>query len=470
MNYRLRQAGIKIAFVASSRCCSCTECQCLLTKKKDKLCKCSHQECFYFSSKTHKCYVGIHELRKIVSENIIVKWIANYVRLDVIKMSIDDVVEIGLCFDDRLERVQKIVHNLLVQNAPSSLITIPNQNLICMNEIISDIRGKISEVSDIVNEIDMSPLTIPREIEDLQKVFYRSFNIKRAGATLHLSLEELKYISTLKDNLLGNNKFSLICQIQSMIKEYSTELSKIKSGIEEFNEWVHDMGHYLVQIDGVLPIMSSQIVQIPRDSLHTLDALLCGVGNLKIGLMLSISEGYYTSSYFGMIDGESYYEPYKVFHKMRYCYGGEGIAWTDGPEKFRGKVKAVKGIEFVAMNIYSNAVKYLRDYKGEKNVKTSFVQRQDGLEILVESFGPRITHEELKRIGHEPFRGMAAQNYKGSGRGLYRVAKICSALGYELQVKSGPVDKEYQEYALFGVQILIPKKYQQSCYEPSSAN
>ena len=362
-------------------------------------------------------------------------------------------------FSQFLGRASKTVRRVeRNSNGNSDLIYLSADANGCINDAIDGIRKLISEANEVVNSVDISDLSCPLCVCEI----FNRFNdiLPKLGTDLEarFSLGALKKIRELLGDVTIGPVLSFVCRYRREFESFRAELNHVKIGISAFNEWIHDMGHYLVQIDKILPNRSSCDIQISRSDVLTLDGLLSGVRSLMIGLQLSLRGD---DSITSLIDEEKKhpYEPYKVFHKMRYCFDDKQIAWEEGENKFWGKVSPASGIEFVAMNLYSNAVKYLSRFRGEKTISTFFRQHQDGLEILVESYGPMINEEELQRISYQVYRASSAGSYKGSGRGLLRVRKICEAAGYKFYVFTRN-NKAKHGFAPFVARIIIPKQYQ----------
>ena len=110
------------------------------------------------------------------------------------------------------------------------------------------------------------------------------------------------------------------------------------------------------------------------------------------------------------------------------------------------------------MNLYSNAIKYLKYYPGTKEVATTFLQHKEGVEIVVKSFGPLVDKPMLAKLGlARGRRAASARAYPGLGYGLYRVRNVCNQAGYKVWFTSEPEGTRFTGFALFGAHILIPE-------------
>ena len=272
------------------------------------------------------------------------------------------------------------------------------------------------------------------------------------------TLEKLRRINEIRQDPKLGGDFSLIVKYRNLIHNLQEEVERIRVAIDEFNEWIHDMGHYLVQIDKMLPLKTASDSIVLETDLHMLDALFSGIQLIEMGLIMALRDDDDISTFYKEQKAHPY-EPYKVFHKMRHIYTEKGIIWNSGDNEFWGKVEYADGVEFVAMNLYTNAVKYLEKFPGAKEIKTEFIQTEEGLEIQVSSYGPIPTVDELSRISYEKFRAKSVENYKGTGRGLCRVRKICEDAGYRFDIYVER-DKAKGEFAPFVSKIFIPRKFQ----------
>ena len=362
-----------------------------------------------------------------------------------------------------VETLKKVMRN---SDNDSGLLLLTAKANARINAAIMGIRALISEANEAVNGVNIDRLSCPARVIELFGTFNGILprNAGRGHYTFRLS--ELREIQVVANDPEMSDAFHFVCRYRRDVEAFFEEVDQFRTGVDAFNEWIHDMGHYLVQIDKLLPNRTDNDVQIMKSDAHTLDGLLSGVRLLKVGLQMSLHGDDITVSL--RDEKKSHpYEPYKVFHKLRYCFDDKGVIWKEGERKFWGKVAPACGIEFAAMNLYSNAVKYLEHFQGEKIISTFFNQREDGLEILVESYGPLVDEGELNKISHQVFRASSASRYKGSGRGLWRVRKICEAAGYDFQVYTKKGKAQKWGFAPFVARILIPKHLQifdKSCF------
>lgn len=370
-------------------------------------------------------------------------------------------------FKECLRRASKAVKDVeRTEDADSVLRKVTSSNGKILNDAIDDIRRMISEANDLVNSIDLEDVQLPLDvIHTFEK--YDDLLPKIGDRTVTYSLANLKLITTILENKGNDGSFYFVCRYRREIRALTVEIDCLKEGIEVFNEWIHDMGHYLVQIDKIMPSRNGNDIQMLESDIHRLDALLEGVRLLKIGLQTSLQNDDVMKSLVDKPLNENQKthscEPYKIFHKLRYCFSEKDIIWDDGQGMFWGKVIAAPGIEFVAMNLYSNAVKYLSRFPGERKIITRFTQLRDGLEIVMESYGPLVTDDELQKISYQSqYRGSSALGYKGTGRGLCRVRKICESAGYLFTVDMRRDNIMYGSFAPFVTRIFIPQKYQVS--------
>lgn len=366
-------------------------------------------------------------------------------------------VKSDFLFKSCLVRATKVVKEIEKRNdeGNSSLRWVTAEELNILNDAIEYMRKLISDSNDMVNGIDVTGCQIPQNII----LLFESYNHVLSQIKGVIPLSCLKAIGSIINDEAKNKSFHFVCKYRKDMKALLSDIERFKDGIDAFNEWIHDMGHYLVQIDKILPSRNNNNVQMMEENVHRLDALLDGVRLLKIGLRMSLHGDDIMGSFKEEQNYHSY-EPYKVFHKLRYCFVEKDIIWDDGQSAFWGKVLYAPGIEFVAMNLYSNAVKYLAKFPGEKRIITRFTQCEDGVEIIVESYGPIVTEDELEKISYSIYRASSVCAYRGSGRGLCRVRKICEAAGYRFSINVKRDKGWNDKFMPFVVRILIPKEFQ----------
>lgn len=361
-------------------------------------------------------------------------------------------------FTKAIARAKKSIKSAY-KDSSDSLSKLPDADVILLNETISEIKRLTSKANYHVNNINVERLCIPDTVwEDFTKYDELLPPLETSGVCLFRH-DLLRKISQIREDPSQAKLFSLIAKYRKDLRKLRIVAAAYRFGINEFNQWIHDMGHYLTLIGRMRPRICGRDVQMLDEDLHTLDALFSGIRLLEMGLQMSLRG---EDCFVGLSDHKQHpYEPYKVFHKLRYIYSEKGIIWRNGDTEFWGKVAPAKGIEFVAMNLYTNAVKYIENYPGPKEIATIFTQKDTGLEICIESYGPMPNEEEEQKISREPrFRASVAREYKGSGRGLCRVRRICEDAGYEFSINVLREKIRYAKFAPFVARIFIPKKYQ----------
>ena len=335
-----------------------------------------------------------------------------------------------------------------------------------ITDCVSEIRRLTTYANDIVNDVRMEDLIVASEIKSLFAKFDHLLPEAEDEEACLYSHEKLRTISALLADEKQGRQFGFVCKYRKPMREFIAEIALFKTGADEFNEWIHDMGHYLVQIDKIVPMPNANGAQMTIEDVHALEALFSGIKLMELGLQMSF-RGDDSLLTFESESQSKPYEPYKVFDKLRHIYDEKGITWKHGDNPFWGKVAAAKGMEFAAMNLYTNAVKYLANFPGEKIVSTDFVQADDGLEIIISSYGPLPSESEEGNISRVPmFRAECAKLYKGTGRGLCRVRRICEAAGYRFSIAVKRDMTRYETFAPFEAHIFIPKRFQISDEEP----
>ena len=442
--------------------------------KVDKSCLSCHKQCISDRNlsigKIVKCMNGVYIIRKSSVPDV-------YVGLNIAINQIDeDAVMREILFEEALYKWELMEHEIiedfnkydlilhkiwktllpLVDKADyskinSTIIDLPVKFSERIIQDVRELRAVVTGANEKINTLDLKLFSVPRKIVKYvnSNTIKPSWEIKDGG--IHVSLEELKRLSRVMNSDEGK-RFSL--SIKDFVNKLRQDAISIKRKVFAFNEWVHDIGHYMIRLDIVLPSPSQHQMMI--DDLHTFDAVLTELSLLKVELNERFGVKAFENIYPRYKDKKTY-EPYKVFHRHRFCYGDK-VKWLGDDVEFRRKAKFVRWVDFIAMNLYSNAIKYLRNYPGAKEVATTFIQRKEGVEIAVRSFGPVVDKPMLAKLGLvRGRRATSARAYPGLGYGLYRVRTVCNQAGYKVWFTSEPEGSVCTGFALFGAHILIPE-------------
>lgn len=300
-----------------------------------------------------------------------------------------------------------------------------------VKDIIQKLRALTNQTNVEVNRLSTKALVIP--------------SLMRIMAAKDLSeIDDLENQNGVPIGRFDRNAFLGILK----------RIDEFKKKVKDFNQWVHDVNHFMVRLNNALPAHDQQ--QVAVDQIHSIDALTVVFMLLKEELMrcFGLMRGNRLSNWGGQASG---YYPYNLFHKHRQCYFDEDIEWKRGREDFRRKAKPAVGVDYVAMNVYANAIKYLRKYPGPREVSTSFHTQTDGVEIVVSSFGPIVRNDDLPKVFDDGYRTKEAEaTCAGSGRGLHRVKSVCDEAGYKVWCTSDAGASRYEGFGLFGVHIFIP--------------
>ena len=346
-------------------------------------------------------------------------------------------------------KIGKIANRTDYTKRHGSLVEIKKDVIDRLNRDLDEL-DEISECCNaMVSDDDIWNLQIPDAltlfIDDMEK---RGFPVRKRSFVF--SQADLAKISKL---MAGSELGLYAIPLKSAysIWRIYVEYKKANESGDSFLRLIHDANHYMCRLRRFLGLTYNN--QFDVDTVHSVDALVGALCSLKVefnqlhGKPSGLDQEWET---------RTSYHPYRLFHKFRYCYWEEGIEWTPKGDKFNREAYYAKGIESVVLNIYSNAVKYLSKYKGERRVITSFYQKSDHVEIAVSSMGPVVKAEEKKRLMDAGYRAESVRDvYPGCGLGLFRIKNICAEAGYAFSVnQSEPIDRS--GFALFVVTICIP--------------
>lgn len=450
-----------VIFAAPDVCRSCERKKvfpCLWRKMDNGANECRYGECFFRRLKTGRCYVGLNKVPENYGPDFVMKVSAFDTAINDLRKSFDILQQNSNEYDENLMNLQKIVEPLArkieISKINGSIVDVDEKDVAKIIADVGNLRRITTQSNEIINDPDIGRLKLAEEVLRLLCQSHE-VSVEWNNKPIVLTLDQLKELSRKRTDQERDESWINVQVAQRGVGDLAVLADKYLKGVNAFNEWVHDVGHYMIRIDKVMPKYSQN--QMMVDDVRSLDALITELVLLKIELMDHLglkSERKLRTRRISL----PYYEPYKVFHRHRYCYYGERISWGKEKSEFWRRAKMVRGIDYMAMNLYSNAIKYLRDYPGEKNVETVFDQQPNGVEIRVSSFGPYVRPDELSRLGGEDeFRATSARTYRGMGRGLRRVRRVCKEAGYKVWFSSDAAQSAYPGFAKFTAHIFIPE-------------
>ncbi|ENM3922378.1 HAMP domain-containing histidine kinase [Vibrio cholerae] len=124
----------------------------------------------------------------------------------------------------------------------------------------------------------------------------------------------------------------------------------------------------------------------------------------------------------------------------------------------RRSFEAYTIIDILPYLILDNAVKYSPE---QMEVDVNFTYYDNLTEVVISSYGPSVTKEELKVLEEKHYRGenaMMVDNCVGRGLGLYFVRYICDLHYIDLTLDSEPVAIHVNgiPYSKFSVTLKVP--------------
>lgn len=320
-----------------------------------------------------------------------------------------------------------------------------------------ELKGHVENLSNITNEVSSTIsllgdqlIRLPGVIEsEIDERFSAIIPIVKTGDNPCLSMEQLKM---LREKIELSNLSACISGMTCLkIKRLAEELTAIQSRFALFDDWLHDVNHYMSRIQMVIPSSGAMLMDV--EAVHSLDALVDALRILKSEFEdeLGISK---CSEERGR---QAPFEIYKLFHKYRYCFYTDDVYFVPGKKRFSRRLKPIPGIGTIALNLYHNAVKYLADYPGRHDIKTEFEEMKDSVKIVISSMGPVVGKDEIARIGEKGFRAEAARkSHRGNGRGLAKVIKVCENSGFGYKFNSERTAVDAFGFARFSASITIP--------------
>ena len=415
--------------------------------------RCKFGESFIRDIASGQCSVGLSGAGRF-SDGQLVEMSELDGRFHALQTIFREVKKISKDYDAKLSRlriaVDKISDSVDYSKKSVKLMKISEDSREEIQKLIETLSSDIDAVNDLVNSFDYEGLSFSGFLKDAISDFDRRMDPFRPDGAV-FSLENLRRAG---EALAALDKGALQTTEQANeVRALQNDVDNILDKVLIFNEWVHDANHYMCRIQRAACSRDDGVVRVDR--IHSLDALV----DALISLKRDIGEDLLGArSIPGAAEDWRYYEPYRLFHKFRYCYWDEGADFQTDGENRNFKVKYVRGMESLVLNIYSNAVKYLPD-EGEysRTVYTSFRETERGLAISVSSWGPVVEDGERGHLGEVGFRARAARNMcKGRGQGLSRIRKVCERAGYELTIDPAPA--KGGGYALFTIGVVIPRE------------
>ena len=432
--------------------------RCYLQRKKccgdaiGEISKCKFGN-LYYRCFDELCFVGIHPS--------IEKWLGEYIDfdLDVILISyvLRVVKECSDKYDIELDNLNRFVLGMtkLPIYKSDGMINLEEDKCVELKDYIANLNDITQEVSSTISLLDEKVIKLPKELLrdlDLMPLDLRTLAKMVHGASF--TLEQLRKLT---------EKFrlqSLHVEIQGQavvaIERLSESLGIIQDKFAQFDDWIHDVNHYMSRIQMLFPSSDalSKGIKLHVDDLHSLDALVDALKTLKSEFEeeVGIAKGSVE-----VLKQKNPFEIYKLFHKYRYCFYRDNVYFVPSQKRFVRKVKPLPGIGTVALNLYHNAVKYLDGYPGRHDIFTEFEEKSDSVSIIISSMGPVVNKEECGRLGEKGFRADAAKKtHRGNGRGLARVVKVCQNCGLTYNFSSDRTKVDEFGFANFTVTINIP--------------
>ena len=407
----------------------------------------------YYRCFDELCFVGIHPLLAETAKEYI------DFDLDVILTSyvLQALKEYSDQYDAELKKLKQLVARMPISTNSNrkEMIKLAGDKCIELKDYVANLNDITQEVSATISLLDDKKTLLPHGLKrDLSSMPIDLKLIAKVEQDGFFTLEQLKRLA--ENFKLESTGLVISGQTGVAIERLSEVLRIIADQFALFDDWIHDVNHYMSRIQMLFPSSDGLVkdIDINVDDVHSLDALVSALKTLKSEFEEEI--GISKSS--GEMSKRSSFEIYKLFHKYRYCFYRDNVYFVPSRNRFKRKVKPLPGIGTVALNIYHNAVKYLVGYPGQHDIETEFEEKSDGVSIIISSMGPVVNKEESAHLGEKGFRASAAKkSHRGNGKGLARVVKVCQNCGLSYQFISDRTAVDSLGFARFTVIITIPK-------------
>ena len=247
----------------------------------------------------------------------------------------------------------------------------------------------------------------------------KTFPIKGSGRIKGVSIF-IEDITELKDS-----QFKLI--------EKNRDLQKVNSELDSFVYRVsHDLRAPLTSLLGLISLMKIETnpeklkdyITLQEQSINRLDAFIKEIINLSRNsrLGVTVSKIDFHRLLDDIFDQQSYSDTSKTVERI-YEIDDQAELYSDQQR-----------LSIILHNLISNALKYINPHQEKPFVKIKVFENEDNCVIEVEDNGIGIADVYMPKIFEMFFR--AAQEYSGSGLGLYIVKETVQKLKGKISVKS----------------------------------
>ena len=360
-------------------------------------------------------------------------------------------VEYDTCLLKLVRDVREMSKKISRDSNEESVVKFKKDDIEVLMDGIDSLSVLSERANEEVNAIDLCQLSVPKAVRDFIDAVHNVGYDAVADARI-ISLEALQHVSrmmadsTVATHLIPFTRYAAVRRVVEF-------LADCKSTIECFNQWVHDANHYMSRLRKC--VLNTHEGQMICGDFWSAEALVSALVVLKKEINEDIGV---RNCPIENLTSKDYYRPYKLFHRFRYCYFGEGVRWDRGSELFDRKAIYPRGVESIALNLYANAIKYLSRYPGDKVVATEFIQQSDSVRIGISSYGPVVPSCERDCISNDGFRASNVREvYPGKGKGLARVRRICERAGYQFRVEYGPISPICPDFERFTAVVTIPE-------------
>lgn len=152
---------------------------------------------------------------------------------------------------------------------------------------------------------------------------------------------------------------------------------------------------------------------------------------------------------------------FKKFEKTKHCLQIECIRNRVQIKLDGQSYQLIAGypiFELLPFVLLENAIKYSPP---DQSITVSFIEEKDGLQVIVNSIGPRLNDDEHKFLFDREFRGQnAKKTTDGSGAGLHFAKLVCDRHNIKIMARSHQQDRlkiDGVPYSYFTVTLIFQR-------------
>ena len=267
----------------------------------------------YFRYLEDICFIGIPLTtpQDIIDKGVVFDW--NIVLINYILARVKECNE---KYNQELLTLHQFVKDLskpLDYNKKGQVVRLNLSDCQTLKDYVENLSNITNEVSSTIALLDDQMIRLPEVIDlDIDAKLPGITSIARIGDCALFSIKQLKMLREMI--MLPTLGLCISGMTGLKIKCLGEELTDIQSQFALFDDWLHDVNHYMSRIQMVLPSSDELLMEV--EAAHSLDALVDALRILKaefedeLGISKCAEER----------EWQAPFEIYKLFHKYRYCF------------------------------------------------------------------------------------------------------------------------------------------------------